>query len=88
MKINIPAQEGVFEKFNLVCAMSYQHGVEAVYITGSIINSDEFVKIITMCRTLGKDFTLFGDNATWHTSTKTKVLLNHYNLDFICNLPH
>ena len=32
-KTTIPNQEGPFRKFNLVAAMSFEFGLEAVYIT-------------------------------------------------------
>ncbi len=53
VKTQIPDQQVRFAKFNLVAAIFYEYGVEAVYITQSTVDSDEFVKIIPMCRAIG-----------------------------------
>lgn len=54
-------------------AISFQNGVEAILITPANIDTDEFVKIIPSIRQKGFNFTLFGDNASWHLSKKAKV---------------
>ena len=70
----------------MVAAVSYENGLEAALLFEDHINSESFCQILRPVASFGKEFVLFGDNASYHDSSYTKKKLNNYKTKMIKNL--
>ncbi len=53
---------------HLVAGISVDNGLEGYALSYKSINSSRFLRVLSEFDKNGNNYTLFGDNATWHTS--------------------
>ncbi len=56
------------EVMHLVAGISEEWGLEGYILTPLNINSNIFLSILNVFDRNGKDYTVLGDNASWHKS--------------------
>jgi hypothetical protein len=52
----------------LIAGISEENGLEGYASHQRSVNSEQFIQAIQLFRLNGDNFTLLGDNASWHTS--------------------
>jgi transposase len=74
--------------WQMVAAVSEEVGMEAAILYDTSINSKMFVQIYDEIAKHDKDFVLFGDNASWHSSIYSTNFLKERDSSMIFNLPY
>ena len=75
-----------FKQWHVVAAVSRENGLENFMIHKRSVNSEKFLRIIPGIKRNGNHFVLFGDNASWHHSFKTRDRLYNENIEYIANI--
>ncbi len=73
---------------NLVAGISTEWGLEGFILTPENINSEVFLSVLNVFDRNDKEYTLLGDNASWHKSRLCKEEFRSRNLYFIYNVPY
>lgn len=67
-KIFAPEKRGIETFYKAIVGASAQVGIEGYKIYAGSVNSEKFLDAITDFDLNGTNYTLFGDNASWHIS--------------------
>ena len=73
---------------HLIAGISELHGLEGIVLSDKSINSKTFLSILDKFDKHGRNYTLLGDNATWHKSGECKSEYRRRNKIFIFNVPY
>jgi|LauGreDrversion4_2_1035121.scaffolds.fasta_scaffold154340_1 hypothetical protein len=58
---------------HLIAGISKEHGLEGFLIVKKSVNSERFLQILDQFDNYGTNYTLLGDNASWHLSGLCKT---------------
>ena len=83
-----PEEQRKLQVVHLIAAISFENGLEGYLMYEGSVNSFKFVQILKQLKQHGTDYTLLGDNASWHKSKEFLQAYKDNRIWFILNVPY